>query len=731
MKKYKRIIFVFFVITVLSVAMVVACNAETLSGKLDRGIVWSFNDDGVLEFKGEGKLDYKYALMFLVPDYNDIKSVIIGEGITNIPDVAFENCNNIVSVSISDTVTEIGAYAFKSCDSLTSVTIPDSVSVIGTEAFAYCPLLADVSLGYGIVDIDENTFVGTVYYDDESNHDGGILYYSHILIDAYDVSYSDVTVREGTRVIGKFAFYNQRYIKSVKLPDSIVSIGDDAFRYSYLENINLPEGLKTIGNRAFDNSELKDITLPESLESIGLNAFHNCDEIVNIKIPDGITELPDSVFDDCVKLTNVLLPSSLEIIGNKAFFNCVNLTSINIPDTVRYIGDEAFYCCYPITELTLPEGVEYIGKAAFYKCLTAFDHVKLGKVKSIQAETFAMCQSLKSIIIPYTVTEIGEKAFINCRTLASVTIPESVKKIKDKAFYNCFELTVSCYDGSYSLEYIEKNNIPYVFISCEEHEFVSSRVVCKPDCTSDGTEVLICIYCGKEKEAVIPKLGCVNGKWKHTEPTYLKEGLSELFCERCGALLETIVIPVKDIPNYPDVKKGAWYEEAVEYTVRHRFILGNDRGYFEVNTKLTREGFVVILARVLDADLSSYVESSFSDVKKGSWYAPSVEWAYQHSIVNGIGGGKFGVGVTIDRESTAVLLYRLTIKRGIDTSRKADISVFSDYEFVSDWARDGVAWAVERSIIGSTSTNDMIIKPQMTLTKAQAAKMFMTYNEMK
>lgn len=60
----------------------------------------------------------------------DLKTVIIHDGVTNIPDNAFRDCYSLTSVTIPDSVTSIGDSAFRGCSGLTSITIPDGVTSI-------------------------------------------------------------------------------------------------------------------------------------------------------------------------------------------------------------------------------------------------------------------------------------------------------------------------------------------------------------------------------------------------------------------------------------------------------------------------------------------------------------------------------------------------------------------------------------------------------------------------
>jgi len=56
--------------------------------------------------------------------------VAIPEGVTTLPESAFEGCSSLTSVSLPSTIKTISERAFLNCSNLTSFTIPDSVETI-------------------------------------------------------------------------------------------------------------------------------------------------------------------------------------------------------------------------------------------------------------------------------------------------------------------------------------------------------------------------------------------------------------------------------------------------------------------------------------------------------------------------------------------------------------------------------------------------------------------------
>ena len=88
-----------------------------------------------------------------------LKSVTIGNSVTNIGDAAFKGCSSLQLVTIGNSVTNIGVAAFKGCSSLKSVTIPNSVTSIGRLAFSGCSSLQSVTIPDSVTIIDEGAFI--------------------------------------------------------------------------------------------------------------------------------------------------------------------------------------------------------------------------------------------------------------------------------------------------------------------------------------------------------------------------------------------------------------------------------------------------------------------------------------------------------------------------------------------------------------------------------------------
>ena len=310
------------------------------------------------------------------------------------------------------------------------------------------------------------------------------------------------SIKEGTRIICKLAFWGRSSLSEIVIPSSVTSIGNSAFSYC---------------------SSLSEVVIPSSVTSIGDSVFWYCRSLSDIVIPSSVTRIGDSAFFYCSSLSNIVIPSSVTSIGNYAFLNCRSLSDIVVPSSVTSIGDGAFVGCSSLKYISIPKSViclygnpfaDWDGKL---KCLSPNfiyeDDVLFNKdkskiisfrnqniesyvipssVTSIGDSTFRSCCSLSDIIIPSSVTRIGNYAFLNCRSLSEVVVPSSVTSIGKNAFEGCSSLS----------EIV----IPSSVTSIDEWAFEGCSSLSKIVIPSSVTSIGDCafFYCRSLSDIVIP-----------------------------------------------------------------------------------------------------------------------------------------------------------------------------------------------------------------------------------
>ncbi len=180
----------------------------------------------------------------------------------------------------------------------------------------------------------------------------------------------------------------------------------------------------------------------------------------------------------------------------------------------------------------------------------------------------------------------------------------------------------------------------------------------------------------------------------------------------------------KVLNTFTDVEVNAPYFEAVNFVVTNGLFNGTSETTFSPDTVMNRAMFVTVLGRLDGADTSAYATPAFSDVKHGEWYTEYVGWASANGIVNGLGGGIYGINNDVTVEQAMTILYRYNGGKTTDKVVGGKMTDFADSASVSDWAADAVKWAVENGIYSGYMGN---LNPKSAASRGEVATVFANY----
>ena len=243
------------------------------SGTCGENLIWNFDETtGTLTISGTGKMDYWQSSQQVPWNNfrNEVKKLMISEGVEEIGYNAFCLLFNLDSVKIPNTVVTIWNSAFSSCESLTDVIISSNSKLedICSYVFTGCINLKNITLPQSLKSLSPYAFKGCK-------------------------SLESINIPENTYYIGFNTFENCTNLKEVKFsPKSI---------------------LTTIGESAFSNcKKLSEIIIPHTIESVDRYAFRDCYSLLEINIPKTIKEIGLMAFYACSSLSDVYYYGSKE-----------------------------------------------------------------------------------------------------------------------------------------------------------------------------------------------------------------------------------------------------------------------------------------------------------------------------------------------------------------------------------------------------------------------------------
>ena len=245
-------------------------------------------------------------------------TVIIPDGVADIPKAAFNGCSNVTSIILPSGLKTIGydeywynpngVSSFGGCTNLTSIEIPPTVTYIGIGAFYGCKNISgQLVLPEGLTYLGEWAFrdchslTGNLEIPQSLKHIKPYTFYGCEGLNGILKLHDDLTLSD-------YCFYNCKFQGELNLPSNLIDIPSYSFRCCEFSSMS---------------------TLPQNLESIGNYAFQGCWKMSGIiEFPESFISIGELAFESCSSLEGIILPAELGVIKNAAFASCYNLCSI-------------------------------------------------------------------------------------------------------------------------------------------------------------------------------------------------------------------------------------------------------------------------------------------------------------------------------------------------------------------------------------------------------------------
>ena len=348
--------------------------------------------------------------------------------------------------------------AFVGAVYLTSIDIPSTITTFLANPFDGCDALVKVNY---LGTIDE-----WVQINFEQRRSNPLCVSKNLYIK--DNLVEDVELTSASQV-KDFAFYNCTSLKSLKIGDTVESIGENAFYgCTGLNFVEIGSGVQKIEENAFEKSS--------SINSIVWGARKcECSEpfessassVKSFVFKEGVEEIPGPL---CVLMNGVqeiVIPKSVTSVQANSLpkggalktvvWNAKNCSDISRPLFSRMLLDEEGNMDHVITN----------------KTITSFSFGD--EVEYIPTNLCYGIENIEKINVPSSVQKIGEKAFYGCKSLYDVAIGEGVTEIGDSAFYNCVNIEkVTSYpvsvpkvnDGMFNASMINGYHYSFLYVPC-------------------------------------------------------------------------------------------------------------------------------------------------------------------------------------------------------------------------------------------------------------------------
>lgn len=262
-----------------------------LSGSCGQNVTYELDNGGVLTLSGTGATE-NYTSSKEAPWYqnkNEVKEVVISEGITQLGNQLFRKCDRIRKVDLPEGLTKIGTNVFISCSSLQQIELPASLESIGTRAFN----------ATGITKV--------VYHGTEEE-------FRNIAIGDYNEGISNAQMQ---------------YEETTEIATDLAS-GSCGKEIGWKLSA---QGVLSLEGSGATNNYNSGNTAPW---------FDYNNDITVIEIGEGITVLGEQVFRKCVNVESINIPASVVTIKKNAFIGCSKLTTVTFGNADVKIDSAAF-----------------------------------------------------------------------------------------------------------------------------------------------------------------------------------------------------------------------------------------------------------------------------------------------------------------------------------------------------------------------------------------------------
>ena len=247
---------------------------------------------------------------------DDITSVVLPNGIKRLGAYCFSQCDNLRKVQLPDSLESMAPWCFLECRRLESIDIPSTLKDFEYGAFMNSGLKS-VTIAEGVTSLGETTFKGCKRL-------------SHIIIPKsvtgwmYGIFEDCTSLTSAGPIGGNYsiefgwtdnipvgAFYKIPNLRRIDLPNTLKSVGNDAFSETSISSIIIPYGVTHFGTSLEYCRELKNVVIPSTVKTISTRAFAGDCKLKTLMLPEGVEDLAPASLIECDSLSTIFIPKSV------------------------------------------------------------------------------------------------------------------------------------------------------------------------------------------------------------------------------------------------------------------------------------------------------------------------------------------------------------------------------------------------------------------------------------
>ena len=724
----KNICLLLAVLLLLCMAPQVSAAQVVETGSCGENATYTLYSDGRLVIGGTGAIRndaFRWR--------QDLTSVEIENGITDIGDFAFEVCSGITSLKLPDSLKTIGQGAFASCSSLTgTLVIPDSVtSLCGSHdpvestlgAFDRCTGLTGVVIGSGVTAIPYGLLSGCGNLRSVTMPDSITVIASYALSACHRLNYIEIPAAVAS--IGPMAFVNDYSLTGVVFKGSAPDMDGPFFCGSFNA-----VGFYPAGDESWtDVWEGNLISLmPYTVDSQGAFIPQAPDEemalwrlyLLQEQYPEG------TAYGD--NFSYIINGNFITGYGSEAFafqvsdalcdylplgeVRAVDAAAVHAGD-ILYFGEE---CCTVVAVSGDTVTVAGAEDTVYYGRTLTLDQVNTAT--GIRARVgVAVYPGLVDPALDFVLEDLpttmpSEQQVYNTILALEDSFPEGMPYSSKNHFYTKTKPPIYYQDGvpcivniaghgcsafAYIVSDLCFGNLPARYVLAADMEYDELKV--GDSLVGYGHQVVILEV---QPEYIVVVEGNYNETihWGRTLTREEVQGHYDLYTRYPAGY------PFTDIPE------GGFYYKPVLWAVKRGITNGISATEFGPNAPCNRAQIVTFLWRAAGSPEPTAAENPFVDVQAGSFYEKAVLWAVEQGITTGTDADHFSPNAVCNRATVVTFLYRAAKSPAVENGSNPFTDVPAD-----TWYTAPVLWAVEQGITNGLSAAEF--GPHASCNRAQ------------